>query len=224
MDLNRKRRVRPEVESLEDRALLAVTPGTTVAVELQGKTLQITGTDQADTVRVFARGSKVVVEVTPPAGSTGAVETKEFIRGHVKTINFDGFGGDDVFINDLNYSSVLTIANGGEGNDQLEGGEGRNILSGGAGDDKLVGGHKNDQLSGDAGKDDLDGRAGADVLSGGEGADTLRRDRRDTVNSDAEDTILGDVVTDVGASKGGKGGKGGKGHGNGHGGGKKGKG
>lgn len=223
MDLNRKRRVRPEVEFLEDRALLDATPTptATVTVELQGKTLRITGTEEADTVRVFARGSKVVVEVTPPAGSPGTVETKEFIRGFVKTILFEGLGGDDVFLNELNYSSVLTIANGGEGNDQLEGGEGRNILSGGGGDDKLVGGHKNDQLFGDAGKDDLDGRAGADLLDGGADADTIHRDRRDTVVSDGDDTVLGDPVATAGPGRGNKGGKG-RGHLNG--GGKKAKG
>src|SRR5262245_45139948 len=99
MDLNRMRRVRLEVEMFEERALLDATPtaGEAVKVELQDKVLRITGTDQANNVRVFARGSKVVVEVGVPSGSTGTPTQTEFNRGHVKTIIFDGKGGDDVF-------------------------------------------------------------------------------------------------------------------------------
>src|SRR3954447_23496030 len=105
MDSKRKRQARPEVESLEDRSLLAVD------VTLSGKVLTITGTDGADKVRVFTRRDKLVVEVTPDASSTPVTgstttagtagtqpqqpEQHAFNRGHVKTILFDGKGGDD---------------------------------------------------------------------------------------------------------------------------------
>ncbi len=65
--------------------------------------------------------------------------------------------------------------NGGAGNDSLYGGTGRDVLSGGDGDDSLTGFSGNTVMNGDEGNDFLNsfGTTGSDTLDGGAGNDTL---------------------------------------------------
>lgn len=121
------REVRPEVEGLEDRQLLAVGTATLV-----GRTLRIDGTAEADNVRVVERGNRIRVILTDTA--TGQVVVQEFREGRVKGIEFRGGEGNDIFVN---RADKRVIAFGDGGDDQIDVGEKRSIVTGGAGADTI---------------------------------------------------------------------------------------
>lgn len=137
MTNQRHREVRPEVERLEERSLLAV--GTAMLV---GKTLVIQGPanggdgDGASpiNVRVVEKGNKVRVIFTDPAAAN-AQTIVEFKESRVKTIDFRGTTGDDVFIN---RSDARVIANGDAGNDLIDTGDEDATVTGGAGADRII--------------------------------------------------------------------------------------
>ena len=72
-------------------------------------------------------------------------------------------------------TTVRVIADGGEGDDQLNGGAANDVLIGGAGQDNLVGNDGRDRLLGQAGDDTLTGGAGRDtfVFTPGSNNDTI---------------------------------------------------
>lgn len=72
----------------------------------------------------------------------------------------------------INFGTVIEIALGGAGADQVTGNGADNRIDGGAGDDTLDGAAGNDTLLGGAGNDRLHGGAGNDKLDGGDGLDT----------------------------------------------------
>jgi hypothetical protein len=131
------REVRPELERLEDRTTPAVGTATLV-----GKTLVIEGPANGDdgggaspiNVRVVERGNKIRVIFTDVAAAN-AQTFVEFKESRVKTIDFRGTDGDDVFIN---RSDARVIANGGAGNDLIDTGDEDATVTGGAGADRIV--------------------------------------------------------------------------------------
>jgi hypothetical protein len=123
------------VERLEDRSLLAVGTATLV-----GKTLVIQGRPTAGwgwwrrraspiNVRVVEKGNKIRVIFTDVAAAN-AQTIVEFKESRVKTIDFRGTTGDDVFIN---RSDARVIANGDAGNDLIDTGDEDATVTGGAG-------------------------------------------------------------------------------------------
>jgi len=97
----------------------------------------------------------------------------------VKEIVFNGYAGDDVFVNALDYDAlgaailIPTTAVGGADNDSLTGGRGNDYLRGNDGQDTLLGREGSDVLNGGSMRDYLFGGVGNDTLYGGPGNDVL---------------------------------------------------
>src|SRR5262249_20812543 len=145
------RRVRLEVECLEERAVPAA--GITHA----GYDITIQATDSGDKVVISQSDNgtpnnpfddSVTVQWT--RGDTGAVQTQVFkvyvyvVQGdklqqvlNVNQINFYGGNGADKVWNNTNISSKLL---GYSGNDELHGGSAHDEIQGGLGSDKIYGG------------------------------------------------------------------------------------
>jgi Ca2+-binding RTX toxin-like protein len=152
------RQVRPSMESLEKRELLAGN----IFLNSTGL-LTIDGTMLADKVDVQIVNNMVKVTMSQP-GQNLPVTTASFAMSKVTHIVFHGFDGDDVF---TNWTKIDSDAFGGKGNDVLRGGSGRDRLFGEDGADKLYGGAGDDYLNGGTGRDYLYGQDGDDILNGG---------------------------------------------------------
>ena len=125
--------------------------------------LRINGSENADTVAVFARGRRIRVI------RNGVV--KNYAQSAVKAIQVYGFGGNDMIT--VNDRSVGVYVDAGMGDDVVTGGAGYDILSGGMGNDTIYGNAGDDRLNGNAGNDVLYGGEGNDRLFGGKGSDRL---------------------------------------------------
>ena len=161
-----------EIELLENRALLTA--------NLAAGVLTVTGTEQADNIRLRVDGENLVVNEDG--------QQTNFLLADVTSIVVDGLGGDDR----IKISQRVTIAatvNGGEGNDRIKGGAGDDTLNGDAGDDHIHGRRGNDTINGGEGNDYLKGECGDDIINGGEGDDRIR-------GSKGDDTISGDGGND----------------------------
>lgn len=83
-------------------------------------------------------------------------------------VTLDGGGGNDGLVGssggEPSTTAVISILNGGDGNDELTGGSKADQLNGGGG---------NDTMRGNGGNDRLNGGNGADNMFGGEGIDTV---------------------------------------------------
>ena len=133
--------------------------------QLNGSTVNVYGTPQADTV--------VVTDVGPLEFVVNGVST-QFVSASVTAINIFGFGGDDTIQIDSLTVGKTVQAIGGGGNDtiQIDSSVSTGILlNGGDGNDVLFGGSGNDVLNGGIGNDWLDGGEGSDSLTGGTGGD-----------------------------------------------------
>ena len=88
-----------------------------------------------------------------------------------------GNGGDTITGTGANDSITggngADHINGGGGNDTIDGGSGVDVIRGGDGDDSLSGGDNRDFLHGEGGNDTLDGGAQSDDLFGGSGNDVI---------------------------------------------------
>ncbi|MEO1209688.1 MAG: S8 family serine peptidase [Cyanobacteria bacterium J06638_20] len=89
----------------------------------------------------------------------------------------------------VTQGTVIEVAIGGDGNDQLRGNQANNRLSGGRGNDRLLGHQKNDRLLGGAGQDRLFGGVGNDRLIGHSGDDLLQ-------GGNGDDTLTGGAGQD----------------------------
>jgi Ca2+-binding RTX toxin-like protein len=190
----------PRLESLEDRAVPAVT------TQLVGTTLYITGDARNDTVNLYEYAmlpgyygtSHLIVSWKDDLGKSGG---GNFLLPALSKIVFNGNGGNDKLLNVTNPDGQAMVVNpyvgiqppqlrpmftvvpsmmpkveayGGDGNDTLRPGSCRgSTLIGGNGIDVLYGGAGNDLLYGDAGYDYLYGNAGNDGLFGGDVANYL---------------------------------------------------
>lgn len=153
------------LESLENRQLFAV------GVSIDSGVLNIDGDkyDNTATVSKLSSGAYKVVHKT----NTGSEITKTFSVSDsqkVKSINFNGYQGNDKF---ENKTSLPSTARGDAGNDTLIGGSGKDVFHGNSGNDVLIGNSGDDLLYGDADHDQLFGGNGKDYLYGGSGNDSL---------------------------------------------------
>src|SRR5262249_1741862 len=137
------RRVQPELETLEQRDVRSG-----IAFNFSTSTVAITGSDYYDdTCNVSLANNQIQVILTHKnsAGVTVVDASQVFSVYQVRTITFDGLGGNDFFQND---TPVPVTATGGAGNDTLIGGSGADYLYGNDGNDFLVGRGGNDYLAG----------------------------------------------------------------------------
>ncbi len=154
----RPRSFSPQVESLGDRVMPAVTA---LFTPVAGGVLTVVG-DAADNTITVSRdaagkilvngGAVHVLGGTPTVANTGEV------------IVFGLNGNDTISLDETN--GALPKAN-------LFGGAGNDVLTGGSGTDQLFGEAGNDTLLGKGGDDFLFGGAGNDVLTGGVGNDQV---------------------------------------------------
>ena len=156
-------------ESLESKNLLA-----TVSLDATTGLLLIEGFNLPDHV-VVSTLSDTELEVQVENGTTSA-----FALSDIVSIEFNGRGGDDTFINQTNIPSR---AAGNGGNDTLEGGTANDTFFGGGGDDTirgnegddiLIGHFDNDTIEGGPGDDFIDGFFGDDIIRAGDGNDLVR--------------------------------------------------
>ncbi len=169
MKATRSKSVRLSIQPLEDRAVpagLVINPPPILvphvtAINNHG-VLQITGTEEADTILVRQTSGQIAV-----SGVAGS-----FAAGLIQRIEVTGLGGNDTIRLD---SEIIgggqpiykpCIVNGGAGNDVIVGGWGNDILLGNAGDDALYGNRGNDLLDGGTGRDQAFGGAGNDRIVG----------------------------------------------------------
>jgi Ca2+-binding RTX toxin-like protein len=175
------RRARTEkrlhVEGLESRQLL------TAGITANG-VLQITQTNGDD--YCFVRETATQYTVTEGLGS--AAKTSYFNKSQVKggVVSWYGFNGNDYF---QNYTSLVTWAVAGEGNDYIWGGKAGDLIWGEGGNDLIFGGvfgtttqsgidwinggTGNDIIYGHDGDDVIHGMAGDDRIYGGAGGDWI---------------------------------------------------
>lgn len=131
-----------------------------VQATLTGGTLVITGSPNDDHVDVDLGKSQDIVV------SSDGKQVGSFLLASVSTIHFHGMAGDDRIKIDKGIG-VLTILDGGAGNDSLSAGGGSTILLGGPGDDDLLGSDHRDILIGGGGSDRLRAGSEDDLLIGG---------------------------------------------------------
>jgi Ca2+-binding RTX toxin-like protein len=187
-----------ELENLEERALPAISFNAVTGVlaiegtrasdsarvaysdwgtanDVSDDRLVATLDDHGDCVESMAVRLYDVVPLPTPFG-----QPQRFLQVvRVKEIVFNGYAGDDAFVNALDYNAlgaailIPTTAVGGEDNDSLTGGRGNDYLRGNDGQDTLVGRDGSDTLNGGSMRDYLFGGAGNDFLFGGPGNDVL---------------------------------------------------
>lgn len=141
------------LEAIEPRRLFTVT---TPTVTLTSGTLNIVGTDFAETLYVHVdpnNSSMVLVERTN-------VLLQSFPRNSITQITMSGLGDDDHL--KVDHGLPACVLHGNDGADLLDGGDGNDQLFGDAGDDHLKGHGGNDVLDGGSGADRFDGGAGVD--------------------------------------------------------------
>ncbi len=158
------------VQQLEDRKMFAsITP--------VGGTVTIKGDNNWNDEAVIEKvGSQVRVRISSLPTNGFALRpsvVEKFIPTTTKEIVFQGYSGNDRFINNWSNEQLLTRAFGGSGDDYLEGHNGRDEFDGGSGNDILKGYSGNDVLRGGTGNDTLYGHSGDDDLYGDDDADTL---------------------------------------------------
>src|SRR5262245_6916622 len=139
---------RPRLEALEVREVPTITLGATGVLTIQGEGLSA----QAKVSMVDGPSGNRQVQVSLDDGPSGnrQVQVNLFDETQVKSIVFDGTGGNDRFTNDTSKSST---AYGYGGNDVLIGGSGNDVLYGGDGNDTLYARSVNTKLYGGAGAD-----------------------------------------------------------------------
>lgn len=104
-------------------------------------------------------------------------------------------GGDVALGNILSIArgTIIEVAIGGFGDDNITGNSADNVLAGRVGDDALLGLDGNDTIFGDAGNDTVSGGNGDDLIVGGIGDDILNGDGgNDILNGeDGDDNVNG---------------------------------
>ncbi|MFN3190584.1 MAG: spondin domain-containing protein [Aureliella sp.] len=166
-------------EALEDRKLLA-------AAILEGDSLTILGSDQADTIHVSSVAAGVVqvevaegdrIELNPEAQvSNGLTLSEDGRRLEVRTSAAGGAEGEiiNTIFGPIDTVNTITIV-GGEGDDDLSarGVTESVLILGGGGNDTIVGGEAGDLIDGGDGDDFIDARGGDDNVVGNAGNDVI---------------------------------------------------
>ena len=219
---NRRRTLRPEV--LQQRQLMAADL-LNFEVDAQSGVMHIQGTDQADVVEVFVQDhgtadpldDLVSIKATNANGiqrTSGSFQYSADGTLRIKSLKFEGFGGDDKFTNRTTYRSEAFGGDGDDfmiggsnvdrffgerGNDKLFGGGGSDFLNGGRDADALMGSGGNDMLLGGTHNDRIYGGWGDDVIRGGSGADYISgwTGDDDIAGGSGKDTIRGGRGNDL---------------------------
>lgn len=184
---------KPTLEALEDR-LVPASGVFSIGNPAVGYYLKIQGSELRDEVSVFnLPGGGVRIRYTP--GDT--MKTLNYDLSITPAwIRFEGYGGNNSFLNFTNIPSIILCAagddfiQGGSDRDLIMAGNGHNEIHGGGGDDILIGGMQRDVITGDAGNDFILGLAGSNILDGGEGNDYLE-------GGDQADWLIGGVGNDI---------------------------
>jgi len=191
---NQMRRVRPQLEALEDRQLLA----TNITFNAASGVFSIHGSSLNDAASVRTQQGQVIADVrtVDSAGNVTTSKTVSVDASRVTQIVFYGYNGNDRF---TNGTSMAALVHGGNGDDVICGGCGRDAAYGEAGNDTLFGSEGNDLLDGGDGHDYLYGQEGTDVLSGGAGNDIIYAGKgKDTVHGGTgHDRLYGAEGQDV---------------------------
>jgi Ca2+-binding RTX toxin-like protein len=161
-----QRRFVPELESLGDRILPAVTA---VFVPTAGL-LTVRG-DAADNTITISRDAAGTILVNGGAVTIAGGTPTVANTASISVFGFDG--NDTITLNEANGALPMALLFGGAGNDTLTGGSGNDLLFGQGGNDTLLGKGGNDQLFGGAGNDILTGGTGNDQVFGGAGNDRM---------------------------------------------------
>ncbi len=161
-----RRSFAPEIESLSERILPAVTATFIPAVGL----LSILGDAQNNNIVVSRDAAgKILVN-----GGAVSVRGGTATVANTTTISVFGLDGNDVInFDETNGALPKGQLFGGNGNDTLTGGSGNDLLFGEAGNDFLLGKGGDDLLFGGAGDDNLTGGVGNDQVFGQAGNDTM---------------------------------------------------
>jgi Ca2+-binding RTX toxin-like protein len=168
-----------QFDTLERRRLLST-------VQLNGSTLEITGTTGNDFIDVSFDETALQIKVV-----TSGDPDQSFDPDDVDFISVHALGGDD-------YVSILVVGvvvpstvSGGDGNDVLLGGVGNDSMSGNAGRDTLLGSVGNDRLAGNGGRDRIAADSGNDVVFGGAGGDWIfATNDNDVIKGEGGDDII----------------------------------
>ena len=170
-------------DSLESRRLFAATAVVTDGV------LHITGTDNADTIKVSVGfrtgGSEAKGYTFNPIYSVRANRTDLgiFDAKDVDQIKIDGLGGRDDITGPTSFVTVNHLGIGSTpvkryiigpfdiADCVIDGGSGSDRITGGSGDDTLIGGRGNDFLIDQYGTNTLNGGHGDDTYNVSEGKD-----------------------------------------------------
>ena len=160
-------RLLPQIESLEPRHALSVSPAYGV--------WSITGdgdpTHPNDTILV----DRNPTNAAQLRATVNGVVVGTRLESTVKTIRIiGGIGDDSITVTIPGNTRITTQIYGNAGNDTISGSDGRDSIFGGPGNDTLNGGLGNDTLRGGTGADSLVGSQGNDTLLGEAGNDTLR--------------------------------------------------
>ena len=209
-----RQRVRAQIETLEDRVLLA-------NVSLIGETLTIqAGRGEQNFLTIQNDGSNLLIEDTAGliaiAGVTANLDGSISVAAAaVNEIRIDARDGNDrVDLADLSIPAIVRGGSGDDvliggkggdfllgqsGNDNLHGGKGNDNIRGGTGDDRVWGGMGDDRISGSLGNDILRGGNGDDLIRGGGGNDGVAGDAGDdwAYGNRGSDSVLGGSGDDV---------------------------
>ena len=156
--------------SLVATLALAAPASAATSVQVDDRTLQVTGDNAGNQIVVYPQQNDVVVDI----GDDGVAEFTAH-RAAFDKIEVRGGGGDDRLFVQYTGSYELPITlDGGSGNDDLRGGAFAETLIGGTGDD------------------DADGNLGTDTIRLGAGNDRFNWDP-----GDSNDTVEGETGTDT---------------------------
>ena len=164
----------------------------------EGKTLLVSGTDDADLITVTKVDDTYVLDIN------GDVQTLDV--NSITQFNILCGDGNDVVTLGTGVPGSYILAGGGDdtitgsdGPDTITGSAGRDIIYGMDGDDRLAGSGGHDILVGMNGRDRLYGDAGNDQLKGGGGVDRLYGgdDHDVLVGESSADKMYGDIGNDT---------------------------
>src|SRR5262249_41905438 len=116
-------------------------------IELNGRTLAITGTAGADRIDLRTFGNETLVTLND--------QEMWLLTGDFDKIEINAGDGDDLIT--IGHGVMGCFINGGNGNDTIVGGDFADTINGNAGKDRIDGGLGDDRLAGNGGNDAITG-------------------------------------------------------------------
>lgn len=214
-ELIRRTGTYPEIQSLEDRTLLAST------VLLAGSELKVLSDADEDIVvqedpansehiEVLVNGNRstsvgvvradAITALTVLTGdednSVDLTDVDAAVFTNLVTITVATGNGDDTI---TGSPDIAMTVDAGDGDDVITAFAGLDTLNGGDGDDMIFGGDGADEIDAGDGADVVNGEAGDDTILGDDGNDTLNggADNDSLVGHDGDDVLNGDAGTDT---------------------------